>query len=71
VICASDDAIELYLHGVRPLHDLDFVAASFDCLPSGLGKAILIRHAHPHDPPAKTMLQAVDARQVLAHLGYC
>jgi hypothetical protein len=53
-------AIELYLRGVRPLHDLDFVAASFDCLPSGLGKAILIRHAHPHDPPAKTMLQAVD-----------
>jgi hypothetical protein len=53
-------AIELYLRGVRPLHDLDFVAASFDCLPSGLGKAIVIRHAHPHDPPAKTMLQAVD-----------
>jgi hypothetical protein len=53
-------AIEWYLHGVRPLHDLDFVAASFDCLPPGLGKAILIRHAHPHDPPAKTMLQAVD-----------
>ncbi len=53
-------AIELYLHGVRPLHDLDFVAARFDCMPSGLGKAILIRHAHPHDPPAKTMLQAVD-----------
>ena len=53
-------AIELYLRGVRPLHDLDFVAASFDCLPAGLGKAILIRHAHPHDPPAKTMLQAVD-----------
>jgi hypothetical protein len=53
-------AIELYLRGERPLHDLDFVAASFDRLPSGLGKAILIRHAHPHDPPAKTMLQAVD-----------
>jgi hypothetical protein len=53
-------AIEWYLRGVRPLHDLDFVAASFDCLPSGLGRAILIRHAHPHDPPAKTMLQAVD-----------
>ena len=59
-------AIELHLRQmgapsvVRPLHDLDFVAANFDCLPSGLGKAILIRHAHPHDPPAKTMLQAVD-----------
>jgi hypothetical protein len=53
-------AIELYLRGERPLHDLDFVAASFDCLPFSLGKAILIRHAHPHDPPAKTILQAVD-----------
>jgi len=53
-------AVELYLHGVRPLHDLDFVAASFDCLPAGLGKAILIRHVHPYDPPAKTMLQGVD-----------
>lgn len=59
-------AIELHLHRmgvpslVRPLHDLDFIAASFDCLPSGLGSVMLTRHAHPHDPPGKTIWQAVD-----------
>lgn len=59
-------AIELHLQergGVgclRPLHDLDFIAASFDCLPSSLGDVLLSRHVHPHDPPGKTMLQAVD-----------
>ena len=58
-------AIELHLHQlgatacVRPLHDLDFIAASFDCLPTSLGDVVLSRHVHPHDPPAKTMLQAV------------
>jgi hypothetical protein len=60
-------AIELYLRQmgapacVRPLHDLDFIAASFDCLPAGLGHVLLFRHVHPHDPPAKMMLQAVDS----------
>ncbi|HWZ98401.1 MAG TPA: hypothetical protein VN025_11625 [Candidatus Dormibacteraeota bacterium] len=59
-------AIELHLHqmgappSVRQLHDLDFIAASFDCLPTSLGDVLLSRHVHPHDPPAKTMLQAVD-----------
>jgi hypothetical protein len=59
-------AIEFYLQQmgaptcVRPLHDLDFIAASFDCLPAGLGRVLLLRHVHPKDPPAKTMLQAVD-----------
>jgi hypothetical protein len=58
-------AIELHLRRMgaapfmRPLHDLDFIAASFDCLPAGLGDVVLSRHVHPHDPPAKTMLQAV------------
>jgi len=59
-------AIELHLRHmgappiVRPLHDLDFIAASFDCLPASLGDSVISRHVHPHDPPAKTMLQAVD-----------
>jgi len=59
-------AIELHLHqmgaqpSVRPLHDLDFIAARFDCIPPSLGAVVLSRHVHPHDPPAKTMLQAVD-----------
>lgn len=59
-------AIELHLQErggvgcVRPLNDLDFIVASFDCLPASLGDVLLPRHIHPHDPPAKTMLQAVD-----------
>jgi hypothetical protein len=59
-------AIELHLRQmgappfVRPLHDLDFIAASFDCLPVRLADLVISRHVHPHDPPAKTMLQAVD-----------
>jgi hypothetical protein len=58
-------AIELHLHQlgaptrIRPLHDLDFIAENFDCLPASLGDAVISRHVHPHDPPAKTMLQAV------------
>jgi hypothetical protein len=58
-------AIELHLRQmgapllVRPLHDLDFIAPSFDCLPVSLGDSVISRHVHPHDPPAKTMLQAV------------
>ena len=58
-------AIELHLRQigaaplVRPLHDLDFIASSFDCLPVSLGDFVISRHVHPHDPPAKTMLQAV------------
>jgi hypothetical protein len=61
-------AIELYLRKmgapsyVRPLHDLDFIAANFDCLPGSLGDVLLSRHVHLHDPPAKTMLQAVDPK---------
>jgi hypothetical protein len=59
-------AIELHLcqRGaqplVRPLHDLDFIAPSFDCLPSSLGDSVISRHVHPYDAPGKTMLQAVD-----------
>ncbi len=45
---------------VRPLHDLDFIAANFECLPVSLSESLIFRHVHPFDPPAKTMLQAVD-----------
>jgi|ERR1700683_109437 len=63
---AGGTAIELHLSQmgapalVRPLHDLDFIAESFDCLPASLGDLVISRHVHPHDPPAKTMLQAVN-----------
>ncbi len=43
----------------RPLHDLDFLVTSFDCIPETLARDFLFRHVHPHDPPAKTLLQAV------------
>lgn len=52
-------AVELHLRKmgapplVRPLHDLDFIAASFDCLPVSLGDLVISRHVHPHDPPGK------------------
>lgn len=45
---------------LRTLHDIDFITASFDCLPESLGGALLVRHVHPHDPPGKNMLQGVD-----------
>jgi hypothetical protein len=45
---------------VRPLHDIDFLVDSFDCIPPTLGAELLLRHVHPSDPPAKTLLQAVD-----------
>ena len=48
---------EAYL---RPLHDVDFVAGSFEQIPASLGDELLMRHVHPHDPPGKTMLQGVD-----------
>jgi hypothetical protein len=59
-------AIELHiLHNggqpiTRELHDLDFMTASFDTIPAALGNKLLVRHAHPHDPPGKNMLQGVD-----------
>jgi|SRR5580692_7915261 hypothetical protein len=45
---------------LRPLHNIDFVTASFDCIPETLGDRLLLRHVHPYDPPAKNMLQGVD-----------
>jgi hypothetical protein len=44
---------------LRPLHDIDFLVSSFDCLPETLSRNFLFRHVHPDDPPAKTLLQAV------------
>lgn len=46
--------------GTRRLHDIDFVADSFDRIPETLGSEMLLRHVHPGDPPGKTLLQAVD-----------
>lgn len=59
-------AIEIHIQlrggptAVRRLHDIDFLAASFDCIPETLGNGLLLRHVHPSDPPGKTLLQAVD-----------
>jgi hypothetical protein len=59
-------AIEIYLlqHGeeslTRPLHDIDFMTASFGAIPESLGKELLLRHVHPYDPPGRNMLQGVD-----------
>jgi hypothetical protein len=44
----------------RVLNDIDFIAASFDCIPESLADDFLFRHIHPSDPPNKTMLQAID-----------
>lgn len=59
-------AIELHIlrHGgqpvVRPLHDIDFIAESFNVIPVSLGTKLLLSHVHPKDPPRKNMFQAVD-----------
>lgn len=47
---------------MRRLHDLDFIAGSFDAIPQTIGRDLLLRHVHPHDPPGKNMLQGVDPR---------
>jgi hypothetical protein len=43
-----------------PLHDIDFLVDSFPTIPRALAHDLLLRHIHPHDPPAKTLLQGVD-----------
>jgi len=56
--------MHLYQHAVesfiRPLHDIDFMTASFDEIPRGLANDLLFRHIHPHDPPGRNILQGVD-----------
>ena len=49
----------------RPLNDVDFVAAAFDCIPESLAGDFLFRHVHPFDPPGKTILQLADAGTAL------
>jgi len=55
---------QIHTHGGQPhlrtLHDIDFLVDSFRDLPPSLGAEVLLRHIHPHDPPAKTLLQGVD-----------
>jgi hypothetical protein len=45
---------------IRPLHDIDFIVSSFDCIPASLAEDFLLRHVHPNDRPGKTLLQCVD-----------
>ncbi len=45
---------------VRPLNDIDFLIECFDGIPESLGDDLLVRHAHPDDPPGKMLLQGVD-----------
>jgi hypothetical protein len=45
---------------LRKLNDIDFLVDSFAEIPESLGREFLLRHIHPDDPPAKTLLQAVD-----------
>jgi|SRR5580658_6071406 hypothetical protein len=45
---------------MRPLNDIDFLVDSFDDIPKTLSGDFIFRHVHPHDPPAKTLLQCVD-----------
>ena len=60
-------AIELQLvrlgaePGRRGAHDIDFIAQVFADIPSTLATSLLVRHVHPHDPPSRNILQAVDA----------
>ncbi len=51
--------------GGRQLRDMDFVAGSFEDIPTALGSEVLFRHVHPYDEPAKTMLQCVDEETAL------
>jgi hypothetical protein len=59
-------AIELHLRSrgisaeMRPLNDIDFLVDRFNEIPRTLAGDFLFRHVHPHDPPAKTLLQSVD-----------
>ncbi|MGA3046869.1 MAG: hypothetical protein ABSD67_09625 [Terracidiphilus sp.] len=59
-------AIELHLLGrglavpPRPFNDIDFLTDTFEAIPKGLAGTMIFRHVHPHAPPGKTLLQAVD-----------
>jgi hypothetical protein len=49
----------------RLLSDIDFITGSFSLLPPSLKSDFLFRHVHPHDPPGKTVLQAIDPQEAL------
>jgi hypothetical protein len=49
----------------RAFTDIDFLVAEFDQIPCSLASDFLFRHVHPDDPPAKTLLQAVDPRSAV------
>lgn len=44
---------------IRPLHDIDFLVASFDDVRTMPAEALFLRHVHPYDPPGKMLLQGV------------
>jgi hypothetical protein len=44
----------------RQLNDIDFLVDAFDEIPNTLSADFIFRHAHPHDPPGKTLLQSID-----------
>jgi hypothetical protein len=44
----------------RPLVDIDFLVDRFEQIPRSMSGDFLFLHVHPYDPPAKTLLQAVD-----------
>lgn len=48
-------------HAIRRLHDIDFIASTFECIPETLARDFLFRHVHPFDPPGKNMMQLIDA----------
>lgn len=50
---------------LRPLNDLDFVAASFDLLPDALARDFLFRHIHPLAASGKMMVQLIDPENAL------
>jgi hypothetical protein len=50
-----------YAAEMRALNDIDLLADSFHDIPKTLSADLLFRHVHPHDPPAKTLLQCVDS----------
>ncbi len=49
----------------RPLNDIDFLVSSFKDIPTSFARDLIFRHVHPHDPPGKTLLQAVYPAQAV------
>jgi hypothetical protein len=65
IVLTGGLAIELHLANAaraqhRPFNDIDFLAATFDAIPTALSQDLIFRHVHPDADPGKTLLQAVD-----------